>query len=97
MHRQRALRRAVRPLLAAAVLGGLAAWMVASHPWPAGTTFKHYVASFNCASARMVELAPARAGQPGYWDRLDQDEDGVACEWWGPAAEPGPWPRRRAD
>jgi hypothetical protein len=35
--------------------------------------------------ARMVGLAPARRGQPGYYPQHDRDKDGIACE---------PWPRR---
>jgi excalibur calcium-binding domain-containing protein len=82
--RRRFLRKAARPVLFAACIAGGAAWVVASSPWPAPVTLKHYAAFSNCASARMVGLAPARAGQPGYWDRLDRDEDGVSCEWWAP-------------
>ncbi|MBD0274569.1 MAG: excalibur calcium-binding domain-containing protein [Acetobacteraceae bacterium] len=55
------------------------------------------VAFFNCASARMVGSRPARAGQPGYRDRLDRDEDGVSCEWLARAEQGQPvpfYPRR---
>lgn len=98
VRRRRALsgswRRARGPLLVAAAVAGCVAWALASSPWPAATALKHHVAFVNCASARMVGLAPARAGQPGYWDRLDRDEDGVSCEWWGPVeqGQPGPPP-----
>lgn len=92
--RRRFLRRAARPSLVAVGLAGLAAWVLMSSPWPVATTLKHYTAFFNCASARMVGLAPARAGQPGYWDRLDRDEDGVSCEWWGAPAGDAPSPLR---
>ncbi|MGO4722439.1 MULTISPECIES: excalibur calcium-binding domain-containing protein [unclassified Inquilinus] len=34
----------------------------------------------NCASARLVGLAPASRGEPGYYSRHDRDDDGVACE-----------------
>ncbi|WP_245451207.1 excalibur calcium-binding domain-containing protein [Borborobacter arsenicus] len=33
---------------------------------------------------RLVGLAPALRGQPGYWRSNDADHDGIACE---------PWPR----
>ncbi len=94
MRRRRFWRRARRPLLATAGVAGCLAWVLASNPWPATTTLKHYVAFFNCASAQMVGLTPARAGEPGYWDRLDRDEDGVSCEWWEPVeqGQPGPPP-----
>lgn len=80
--RRRLWRRARKPLLAVAIVGGLVAWVLNASPWPATVTLRHYVAFLNCPSARMVGLTPAVAGQPGYWDRLDRDEDGVACEWW---------------
>ena len=54
-------------------------------PFSAIETVKHIAASPNCDAARMVGLAPARRGQPGYWLRHDRDRDGIACE---------PWPRR---
>ena len=84
MRRRRLWRRARRPLLATAAIAGCLGWVLASSPWPATTTLKHYVAFFDCASARMVGLTPSRAGQPGYWGRLDRNEDGVSCEWLGP-------------
>src|SRR3712207_602481 len=62
-------RRARRPLLAAMAVVILVAWALGTSPWPAMVTLRHYVASFNCALARMVGLSPAMAGQPGYWDR----------------------------
>lgn len=80
--RRRLWRRARQPLLAAIGVAASVAWVLHASPWPVTVTLRHYAAFFNCASARMVGLTPARAGQPGYWDRLDRDEDGVACEWW---------------
>ncbi|RWQ20549.1 excalibur calcium-binding domain-containing protein [Mesorhizobium sp.] len=49
-------------------------------PWPAGETLRHFGSFANCASARMMGLAPARRGQPGYWPWNDRDNDGIACE-----------------
>ena len=34
----------------------------------------------NCAAARSAGAAPIRAGEPGYREALDADDDGVACE-----------------
>jgi len=52
-------------------------------PW---SLLRHLAAFPNCATARLVGLAPARAGQPGYWPTHDADHDGVACErWHGPS------------
>lgn len=41
---------------------------------------RHFMASPNCAAARLVGLAPSVRGQPGYWNEHDRDRDGVACE-----------------
>ncbi|MDG4884155.1 excalibur calcium-binding domain-containing protein [Mesorhizobium sp. WSM4884] len=43
---------------------------------------RHLAAFPNCATARLVGLAPARAGEPGYWPTHDADHDGIACERW---------------
>ncbi|MDN5927768.1 MAG: excalibur calcium-binding domain-containing protein [Hyphomicrobiales bacterium] len=40
--------------------------------------------------ARLVGLAPARRGRPGYWSRHDADSDGTACEPWHPRQERSP-------
>ena len=47
---------------------------------------RHLLAVPNCSAARLVGVAPARTGEPGYWTGHDADRDGVACE---------PFPRRR--
>ncbi|WP_083202203.1 excalibur calcium-binding domain-containing protein [Stappia indica] len=64
----------------------LAALFVISRvsPWPLVTTLRHIASAPNCTAARVVGLAPARYGQPGYWGKHDADRDGIACE---------PWPR----
>ncbi|UPK03422.1 excalibur calcium-binding domain-containing protein [Bradyrhizobium sp. 170] len=82
------LRRVIR---AAAVVVAFAtafavAWGLGSSPWPVTTTLKHIASAPNCDFARLVGLAPAKRGEPGYWKRHDRDGDGVACE---------PWPPRR--
>ncbi|UVF22038.1 excalibur calcium-binding domain-containing protein [Microvirga terrae] len=46
---------------------------------------KHIAAVPNCSAARLVGLAPAYKGQPGYWPWHDRDGDNWACE---------PYPRR---
>jgi hypothetical protein len=51
-------------------------------PWPPVATLKHIAAFPNCDAARELGLAPARRGDPGYWDKHDRDMDGVACEDW---------------
>lgn len=62
------------------------AWGLSSSPWPITTTLRHFASVPNCDFARLVGLAPARRGQPGYWKHHDRDGDGIACE---------PWPPRR--
>ncbi|MDR6290631.1 hypothetical protein E9232_003157 [Inquilinus ginsengisoli] len=57
------------------VVGGFMA-----SPWAPVATVRHLLAFPNCASARLVGLAPARRGEPGYYSRHDRDDDGVACE-----------------
>ena len=67
------------PLLAAGAFlltWGLMSWS----PWPPVATLKHLGAFPNCQAARMVGLAPAYAGQPGYYRRHDADGDGRSCE-----------------
>ena len=63
-----------------------AIWLLVSSPWPITTTLRHIASAPNCDFARLVGLAPARRGEPGYWKHHDRDGDGVACE---------PWPPRR--
>ncbi|WP_414632906.1 excalibur calcium-binding domain-containing protein [Brevundimonas sp. UBA7506] len=47
---------------------------------------RHVLAKPNCSATRLVRLAPARRGEPGYHLEHDRDRDGWACE---------PVPRRR--
>ena len=48
--------------------------------WPLTVALKHLVAFTHCKSAEFVELSNAARGDPGYWERHDQDSDGVVCE-----------------
>ncbi|MDF0493124.1 excalibur calcium-binding domain-containing protein [Bradyrhizobium yuanmingense] len=57
-------------------------------------TLKHIASAPNCDFARLVGLAPARRGEPGYWQHHDRDGDGVACEPWRPRR--GEVPQRTA-
>ncbi|RZM94514.1 hypothetical protein CWO91_39295 [Bradyrhizobium genosp. SA-3] len=82
------LRRATKTVtaivavaVAVALVGGFGL-----SPWPVTTTLRHIASAPNCDFARLVGLAPARSGEPGYWKHHDRDRDGVACE---------PWPPRR--
>jgi hypothetical protein len=56
----------------------------AASPWPVTVTMRHLLAFRNCDTAREVGLAPALRGAPGYWSKLDADNDGIACEPWPP-------------
>jgi hypothetical protein len=51
-------------------------------PWPALTTMRHIGSFPNCQLAQFFDLAPANAGEPGYYQKHDADGDGVACEPW---------------
>lgn len=69
-----------KALAMASVVGIVVGWLLGTSPWPMMTTIRHYVAAPNCDFARMVSLAPAFEGQPGYWSKHDADDDGIACE-----------------
>lgn len=43
-------------------------------------TVRHVLAKPNCSAARLVRLAPAKRGEPGYHLEHDRDRDGWACE-----------------
>jgi hypothetical protein len=66
-------------LLSLCIVVGMA---LIESPWPASTTAKHWFSYPNCAAARAMGMAPASAGQPGYYLRHDRDGDGISCEPW---------------
>ncbi|MCF1502271.1 excalibur calcium-binding domain-containing protein [Afifella sp. H1R] len=66
-------------LIILAFLAGFLAVLVQPH-LPPTIVLRHYAAAPNCGLARLVKLAPARRGDPGYWPRHDADNDGIACE-----------------
>jgi hypothetical protein len=90
----RRLRRRWRPsipavLIGIMVIGAVGAVLVLPQTHLADPTMKnmsikdrarHLLASPNCSAARLVGVAPARRGEPGYWNDHDADHDGVACE-----------------
>jgi Excalibur calcium-binding domain len=78
--------RAATTVVAFAAVAFAVVWGLGSSPWPVAITLRHIASAPNCDFARLVGLAPARRGEPGYWKHLDRDGDGVACE---------PWPPRR--
>jgi len=47
---------------------------------PLSMRIKHYLTAPGCGMAEVLDLAPARAGQPGYWPWLDENRDGWACK-----------------
>jgi Excalibur calcium-binding domain len=77
------LRRIIKATLTAIVAFAVT-WGLGSSPWPVTTTLRHIASAPNCDFARLVGLAPARWGEPGYWKHHDRDGDGVACEPWPP-------------
>jgi len=48
--------------------------------WPLLLSLKHLAAFAHCEAAELVGLSNATRGNAGYWERHDQDADGVACE-----------------
>jgi hypothetical protein len=59
---------------------GLYMMLATLSPWPVGYTLRHLVSFAGCDAARMVDLAPAHRGQPGYWSSHDRDRNGIACD-----------------
>jgi hypothetical protein len=82
----RRYRRKTLTLLAVVTFLGIA-YLVnppAPSPWSQDMTRRHHEARRNCNAARAVGLAPARRDEPGYWNHLDADNDGISCEPWQP-------------
>ncbi len=79
---RRLVRRACLPVLLGAGAFLLTWSLMSWSPWPPLATLQHLAAFPNCQAARMAGLAPAYAGQPGYYRRHDADGDGRSCEPW---------------
>jgi hypothetical protein len=77
-----ARRAAIGVALLVIAIGVSSALVMELSPWPVMTTIRHLAAGPNCDAARLVSVAPAVRGQPGYWLRHDADSDGIACELW---------------
>jgi hypothetical protein len=60
-------------IAAAGIIAFAVLWPLASSPWPVTTTLRHIASAPNCDFARLVGLAPARRGEPGYWESHDRD------------------------
>jgi len=85
-HRTRRLRSIVHkarlPVLLLIGSFAVIAALTTLSPWPLATTVRH-VASFpSCGLARVIGLAPAYRGDPGYWTHQDEDGNGRSCETW---------------
>lgn len=78
--RRRVIRRLPALVIAAVFAMGLVAVLETYAPWPPLLVVRHIATALGCTTARLVRLAPARRGQPGYWPWLDADGDGIACE-----------------
>jgi Excalibur calcium-binding domain len=76
--------RSAKIAVLAAIVAFAVSWGLGSSPWSVMTTMRHVASAPNCGFARLVGLAPARRGEPGYWKRHDRDRDGIACEPWPP-------------
>jgi hypothetical protein len=78
-------RRDWKLIAALLVFAGLCGWsLAATNTRSVWDGVRHVLAAPNCSMARLVGLAPARRGQPGYWSSHDRDNDGIACEPWHP-------------
>lgn len=72
----------VASIIAAIVTFIVTAVALKLSPWPPSETVRHIGSFWNCDSARTFDLAPAKRGEPGYYERHDADNDGIACEPW---------------
>jgi hypothetical protein len=82
-HLARSTKRSYGNVLLASLFAVFAGWIVfeiASKPWPLTLSLRHFASYPNCNAARAMGLAPARSGQPGYYQKHDRDRDGIACE-----------------
>ena len=61
-------------------IGGPPVLTYTTTDWGWSLSIRHHAASGSCASARLMGLAPAAEGQPGYWPHLDRNDDGWSCE-----------------
>ena len=77
---RRFLRRTLPLMGIVAVLTLFAGAGLMFSPWPPLLTLQHIAAAPNCSAARLVGLAPAYRGEPGYYNSHDRDKDGWACE-----------------
>ena len=71
------LHRVIATAVVAFAVAFTVVWDLGSSPWPVTTTLRHIASVPSCDFARLVGLAPARLGQPGYWKHHDRDGDGV--------------------
>lgn len=49
-------------------------------PFGPGDTVKHTVSAMGCQFADLFDMTEAEKGQPGYYEKFDEDGNGVACE-----------------
>lgn len=76
----RVVRAALLALLGLSGLAGLFLLVASFFPWPPSVLLRHMAALPNCKAARLVDLAPAKTGEPGYWRWLDKDGNGWSCQ-----------------
>ncbi len=67
-------------LIGAVAVGSFYGSIMRLSPWPQVITLRHIAAAPSCTFANLVGLAPSYRGQPGYYARLDADNDGKSCE-----------------
>jgi hypothetical protein len=65
--------------LAPVAIAGPPAATALTTDWGWTLAIRHHAARASCDSARLMGLAPAAEGQPGYWPHLDGNDDGWSC------------------
>jgi len=74
------LYRTVRVIALLLIVLAALLWGLTSYTqWPLLTALKHIAVFPSCSAARVLGLAPAESGEPGYWSHHDADADGTAC------------------
>ncbi|MBR1246138.1 excalibur calcium-binding domain-containing protein [Bradyrhizobium sp. AUGA SZCCT0169] len=78
-----AVTQNARIAILSALVGAALCWALLSFfTWHPLLILKHIAAFPNCSAARAVGVAPSYRGRPGYWSKLDADNDGISCEVW---------------
>ncbi|WP_409515774.1 excalibur calcium-binding domain-containing protein [Brevundimonas sp.] len=81
--RKLSVETALAGVLCIGLFGAVVLWPekpTYERPFTPTEKVRHVLAKPNCSAARLMRLAPARRGEPGYHLEHDRDRDGWACE-----------------